>query len=485
MTEGPAAVLGATLCRMRSIRFRLLLGFGILLAADLAGYGLLFHTVVEGWLTPDVVAMAKDKSLVLGRWIPAGPLAADENLPARILNEPQGYAWAVLDATGRPVQQSRLLPTPFPVPPGVTPEPAKVFDPPAQILNSPDGGRYAVAWCPLFEPRVGGGEELRGWTEAVVPLKPLLERQDRLGRWLLAAGVVGLLAFSGLAFHLCGLWLRPWRSTADAARRLAQGDLAEGRLPDALDDADLARVVESFNGLLDRLKSAHQRQHQFVADASHELRTPLAALRAEIEIALRRERTGGEYQQTLQLNRLELERLGTLVENLLTLAQLDAVEAPTRRAPSDLAALCREVTEQFAPQAGARGLRLTLDVPDQLILYADASTLGSALRNLVDNALKHTPAGEKITVKLDAADGGVRLSVMDHGLGIAPEHLPRLFDRFYRVDSARNRALGGAGLGLSIVKAAAKAHGGTVSVRSELGKGSTFTIHLPGVSASG
>jgi heavy metal sensor kinase len=465
---------------MSSIRHRFFVGFVLLLAAALAVYGLLFYSAIREWLAPDALAMAKDKTVRLGRWVKPDPVAHDPYLDTIIRNEIQGYHWAVLDANGHPIQKSRLLPEVFPLPEGALAVQYELVDAHAELRRGTNGALYAVAWYPLL---VINQETMRarttGWTEAVVPLQPFLERKARLGRWLLATGIAALAAFSTLAYYLCSQWLRPWRTAADAAERLSTGDLAEGRLPGTSDDADLARIVESFNTLLDRLKALHLRQEQFVADAAHELRTPLTALRAEIEVALRRHRSGGEYQQTLELNRLELERLSTLVENLLALTRLDTSGSPLDRSPANLAAICREVTEQLAPLARAQSVSLNLDVPDELVVNGDALGLERAVRNLVENAIRHTPAGEEIVIRAGAENSEARIAVIDHGVGIASEHLPRLFDRFYRVDTARNRALGGAGLGLSIVKAIAVAHGGSAEVQSELGKGSTFTIRLP------
>jgi signal transduction histidine kinase len=285
----------------------------------------------------------------------------------------------------------------------------------AELRRGTNGAPYAVAWYPVMVIQDNTRRaRITGWTEAVVPLEPLLARQRRLAHWLVLAGVTALLLGSSLTHYLCGLWLRPWRAVAASARELKEGALSGARIPAVTDDADLARVVEVFNALLDRLKASEARQQQFVADAAHELRTPLAALRAEIEVALRRPRSSVEYEQTLQLNRLELERLGGLVENLLALARIEVEGPRSACAPTNL---------------------------------ADANA--------------------------------VRVAVHDQGVGIAPEHLPRLFDRFYRVDTARNRAHGGAGLGLAIVKTIAEAHGGGVKVESALGKGSTFTLRLP------
>jgi heavy metal sensor kinase len=425
--------------------------------------------------------MAKDKTIRFGRWVRPNAVQSDDFLLTSIRNEAQGYHWALLDATGRLVQKSRLLPEFFPLPDTPASVREQMVDAHAEMRRGTNGALYAVAWYPVAmidENR--RRSHVTGWTEAVVPLQPFLERKARLERWLVAGGLATLIAFSALAAYLSGLWLRPWRTAAAAAQRLNVGDFADARLPAVADDADLAQLVDSFNKLLQRVQEAHRRQQQFVADASHELRTPLAALRAEIEVALRRERSGGEYQQTLELNRVELERLAALVENLLTLTRLDASAAPLERAPANIAAICRDVAEHLSPLAGIRGLHLKLDVPDELIVRGDALGLERAIRNLVENALHHTPAGEEIVIRAHVEKSEACIEVIDRGVGIAPEHLPRLFDRFYRVDTARNRAAGGAGLGLSIVKAIAEAHGGSVKVSSVPGAGSTFTIQLPG-----
>ena len=400
---------------MKSIRSRLMVGFVVLLAADLAGYGLLFHTAVSGWLAPDALALAKDKAVRLGRWVKADPVAYDESLYGNIRNEAQGYYWAVLDVNGKPVQVSRFLPEFFPLPETAHEDRFSVFNPYAAVRRATNGARFAVAWYPVFWITPERHAHITGWTEAVVPLQPLLERNARLGHWLLAAGITALATFSALAFYLCGLWLGPWRTTAEEARRLSISPTLEGRLPAVTDDADLSRVVESFNAMLDRLQRAQGRQEQFVADAAHELRTPLAALRAEIEVALRRERSGGEYEQTLQLNRLEMERLGALVENLLALARLDSPASLPISAAADLPAICRDVAEQLAPLAARQQVRLNLDVPDELIVAGDASALERAVRNLVENALKHTPAGEDIVIRVESDAAEVRLAVSGPG----------------------------------------------------------------------
>ncbi|HMJ90102.1 MAG TPA: HAMP domain-containing sensor histidine kinase [Candidatus Acidoferrum sp.] len=179
------------------------------------------------------------------------------------------------------------------------------------------------------------------------------------------------------------------------------------------------------------------------------------------------------------MNRIELERLDGLVENLLALAGLQTAKGHERRAPVNLAEVCRRAVEELDPLAALAKVPVELEVPSELIVSGDALALQRAVRNLVENALRHTPAGEKVVVRASPHDGEARVHVIDSGVGMAPEHLPRLLERFYRIDTARNRAHGGAGLGLSIVKAIAESHDGQVEVESVVGSGSTFTIRLP------
>jgi heavy metal sensor kinase len=297
--------------------------------------------------------------------------------------------------------------------------------------------------------------------------------------WL-AGGAVAALALAGVGLnHLIRQWGAPLDAMGQTARQINLGSLARQRLFAPPDAPELAQLAAVFNELLDRLEAAHASQHRFVADASHELRTPLAALRAEIEVALRRERAPAEYQRTLEFNRHELERLSSLVENLLALAALDASQSRQAKAPVDLAVVCRDVAEQLAPLAAQQNVRLQLELSEHVAVPGDVFSLERAVRNLVENAIRYTPAGEEIVIRAAVNGGEARVEVIDAGVGIAPEDLPRVFERFYRVDTSRNRAHGGAGLGLSIVKAIVEAHGGTVAVQSKLGAGSAFTLRLP------
>lgn len=220
-------------------------------------------------------------------------------------------------------------------------------------------------------------------------------------------------------------------------------------------------------------------QHRFVGDAAHELGTPLAIVQGEIDLALRRERTAPEYRAALASCREEIQRLHRLSENLLVLATADAGQHLLHPASCDLIAVVRTVHRRFVRLATEKGVAFTVDAPDALPWRGDALALEQILGNLVANALRHTPSGESMTISVSREPETIVVQVRDTGEGIPAAHLPMLFDRFHRIDKARSRAVGGAGLGLAIVKTLVAAHGGTVSVTSTLGQGSTFTCRFP------
>jgi signal transduction histidine kinase len=228
---------------------------------------------------------------------------------------------------------------------------------------------------------------------------------------------------------------------------------------------------------LGRLEDAFRRERQFTADASHELRTPLAAMQMIISATLTRRRSTDDYEQALGDLGHEVERLRTLTEGLLQLARGDLKRAVTKAEEVDLTLLLKDVIDSLQPLAEEKGLRIINQTPDaDLLIHGDSDTLIRLFVNLVDNAIKYTEQGA-ITVIASAADQQVHVTISDTGMGIAPAHLPQIFERFYRVDQSRSKE--GAGLGLAIAREVTQAHGGTLSVTSELGQGTTFTVQLP------
>lgn len=270
--------------------------------------------------------------------------------------------------------------------------------------------------------------------------------------------------------------LEPVDRLTRAARAITSRNLAERvEVPPSHDE--LAHLAETFNQMIARLHEAFARERRFTEDAAHELRTPLAILRSDLEIALRRERSAEEYRQVLQRGLEEILRLDKLAEDLLLLASSESGQAVLERAPLRLDLLGREVFEQIRSRAEARRLDLTLqDSGDPLLVLGDERRLRQLLLNLLENALKFTLAGGRITLRLSRTPTRARLEVEDTGCGIPPEDLPHIFERFYRRPA---KEASGSGLGLAISRWIVEAHGGRIWAESEVNRGSRFICELP------
>ncbi len=294
---------------------------------------------------------------------------------------------------------------------------------------------------------------------------------------LLAAVPLVLVVAVASGYVLAGRALRPVVSIAELAARVSGSDLS-ARLHLDLPDDELGRLVQTFNAMLARIEEAFERQRRFTGDAAHELRTPLALMRSQIDLALARPRGAEAYREALGDLSNDLDRLTAIVHGLLTLARADADRLPLTKEPFDLADTIHLVIEQFAPRASA--LQVTLrDASSPTQVVADEDLLVQVLANLLDNALAATPPGGEIEIGCERQGDYARLWVHDTGIGIAPEHQPHVFERFYRVDAGRVREHGGAGLGLALCRAIVDAHGGTINLFSKLGQGTRVEIILP------
>ncbi|MFN8526630.1 MAG: ATP-binding protein [Chloroflexota bacterium] len=301
----------------------------------------------------------------------------------------------------------------------------------------------------------------------------------QMGGWGAAAvGVSLLLAWIG-GYFLAGRALAPVDEIRKAAESLGAGELALRLSHDGADD-ELGRLVGAFNGFLQRMQAAFEQQRRFTSDASHELRTPLAVIRSLAEVALQRASRDGSQRATFASIRDECDRLGRLVESLLLLARSDESHTvPTERVECE--ELLAESMARAAPSASTAGVTLALEPRSPVWTRGDRELLIQLIMNLLENAIRHTAAGGRVDLACGSLNDHVVLSVSDTGSGIAPEHLARVFDRFYRVDSARDRSSGGFGLGLAICRWIARAHAGDISVRSAVGVGTTFDVLLPRV----
>lgn len=285
-----------------------------------------------------------------------------------------------------------------------------------------------------------------------------------------------LLAVAGGMF-LAGRALDPIDRITRAAQRIGAADLSQ-RLAFPASPDEIGRLAATFDQMLGRLDGAFARQRQFTADASHELRTPLALLISQVELALDRNRQPAAYRQALTAVRDEAQRMMRLLAALLTLARADDGNDALREAvPFD--ELVDDVVVALSPLAEAGGVQLATDTIVPSVVLGDQTQLVQLLVNLVENAVKYTPPGGHVWVSLRHLDRWATFTVTDSGIGIASEHLPHLFERFYRVDPARSRAQESAGLGLAIAQSTAQAHRGDIAVASASGVGTTFTLRLP------
>ena len=302
---------------------------------------------------------------------------------------------------------------------------------------------------------------------------------------LVSSGVRRLITIAAavaVGAALAGGWwltaraLGPVADVTHLARAIATTGRFEQRIRRATADDELGRLVATFNDMLERLERTFHAQRDFLADASHELRAPLTVLRGNLDL-LRLGLPEMERRASVREASEEVERLARLASDLLFLAASDA-EDVIEQAPVRLDEIVAEVCDRArAVDLGAHAILLVRN--DRLTILGDRTRLDQLVWNLVENALRYTPRGGRATVELGGVEDRAILEVADTGIGIASEHLPRLFERFYRVDKARSRHEGGTGLGLAIVKRVAEAHGGSVDVRSQPGRGTTFTVALP------
>jgi heavy metal sensor kinase len=300
----------------------------------------------------------------------------------------------------------------------------------------------------------------------------------RLLAVLLASVPVALLVIGGLGYFLARKALAP----VDQLHRLTEeitADRLDRRLPLAGATDELGRLAQTINAMIARLERSFAEVRRFTADASHELRTPLTAIRAEAEVALNDTLAPADYRQLLGSILEECERLTRLTDQLLALSREDAGKGRPQRQPLDLTPLVNSVVETLRPLAQAKGVRLHTAGDGVLRTQGDEGRLRQVFFNLLDNAIKYTPEGGRIDVELARRDQAAVVTFRDTGIGIPPEHLPHVFDRFYRVDKARTRAEGGTGLGLSIAQSIVQAHRGRIEMASTPGRGTTCTVTLP------
>jgi heavy metal sensor kinase len=297
--------------------------------------------------------------------------------------------------------------------------------------------------------------------------------------WITVPSALVVASLGGL--FLANKALKPVDEITKTARLITSKSLNQRiRLRKTKDE--IGRLAETFNDMISRLDRSFRQIRQFSANASHELRTPLTILKGELEVGLRKRRRLEEYRTILTSNLEEVNHMGRIVDDLLFLSKADMGEVHLQKKPVDLAQLVSEVYAQAKMIAVSKGIQVHMSNDGDVAVVGDRLRLRELLLNLVDNAVKYTPEGGEMRISLERDDQEVTLRVMDTGIGIDPQNQSHIFDRFFRVDQARTREAGGSGLGLSICKWIVEAHGGEISVESDVGKGSVFRVTLPSTS---
>ena len=326
---------------------------------------------------------------------------------------------------------------------------------------------------------VGGGQNRLVTIQVAVDVsqKDGLLRRFQLWFWCTSAGL--LVLFPLVGYRIARQGIRPVEEIATTARRITSSHLGE-RIAAEGYPYELASLALTFNNMLDGLEDSFERISRFSADIAHDLRTPVNNIRGEAEVALARARTIEEYRDALESSLEETVRLSDLIGNLLFLARTESPLTHLRLEAVDVAELLEQVREYYEASAADAGVVLTSDGGSEpIIVDLDRTLMQRAVGNLVSNAVAHTPVGGTVAMISRAEAANVRIEVSDTGVGIPAEALPRVFDRFFRVDPSRSRASGGTGLGLSIVQGITQLHQGNVEISSTPGVGTQVTLRLP------
>jgi heavy metal sensor kinase len=454
------------------IRWQFTLWFGATLAAILFGFSLLLFVVMRQQLLGAVDSGLQEElreitnEIGLARQLPE--MLAETQ---RRFLEHGVYHFQMADSNGKILFQSRALER---HPPLVAPSENAASDLQFDTRDLPELGPCRVVASAVDGP---GGRYV---VLAATSLEPFERQMSLLMTVLLASGPIALLSGIGGGYTLARRALSPVDRIVEVANRITATDLHQ-RVEVLNPNDELGRLAQTFNALIDRLQKAIEEMRRFTADAAHELRTPLAVLRSGIEVALRAPRTDSEYRQALQAAVDETNRLTRLAEQLLFLSRQEAGMMQIDREEMRLDALLKDVAEQFATRADEAGVTLVVEPLAAWTVRGDDVRLSQVFYNVLDNAIKYTPRGGRITVRGRAVDDRVEIEIEDTGSGISPQHTPHVFKRFYRAEPARNGEPDGSGLGLAIAQSAIVAHGGTISIQSRSGDGTVVEISLPRV----
>jgi two-component system heavy metal sensor histidine kinase CusS len=453
----------------RSIASQLVLLFTPAAALLLCcGLGVLYWIVVRHALEEDRAVLADKVSAVRADLKTAGgPKVLSEQFETPAAGERATYWVRVIDPAGRMVAETpemkRLLP------PNLFPAAQNANSLSQRAIDYQTGDKLFSLVSAV------GKRDGQPYTIQVAQDRSVDEQFTReFGLLVVAVLACGILASAAIAITVAKRGLRPLGEMTRSLKRVGPSRLHE-RVPPAEWPRELQPVAIAFDEMLDRLEDSFTRLSQFSADLAHELRTPLANIRGESEVALTRPRSPNEYKEVIESNVAECERLSGIIDNLLFLARAEAAQAHVHRVLLDGRAAIEKIATYYEPIAEERRIAVTCKGEGKI--YADSVLFGRAVSNLADNALRFTPDGGTIMIAIATDAGGSWVSIEDTGCGIASEHIPRVFDRFYRADASRSSA--GTGLGLALVKSIADLHGGGATVESKVGRGTIVTLSFP------
>ena len=452
----------------RSIAAQLVLLFTLTATLLLfCGLGAFYWIVVRHAFAEDNAVLADKISGLSADFRESGPRIFGEELKARRAGDHAPYWIRILDSEGHTVTETAGMER-F-VPPSVFP--------PAQKSTSSIGGSKDYRTGAKLFSLVAVNEKTGGQTYTIQVAQDRssdeqLER--RFGVLLIVMLAGSILASAIIAIAVTKHGLRPLAEMTRSLERIGPAHLNE-RVALAGWPRELQPLATTFDAMLARLEDSFKRLSQFSADLAHELRTPVANIMGEAQVALTRERTPSEYREVIESTIAECERLSGIVDNLLFVARVDAARESIERKLIDARAAVEKIATFYQTLAEDRNVAIHCSGEGEI--YADPALFERALGNLVDNALRFTPEGGTIQISITVKAAHSEVTVSDNGCGITPEHLPRVFDRFYRVDSSRSSD--GAGLGLALVKSIVDLHGGSAKIESEVNRGTTVTLTFP------
>jgi two-component system heavy metal sensor histidine kinase CusS len=464
--------------KRRSIAWQLILLFTMATSLLLAcGLGMFYAIVIRHAFAEDNAVLADKVAALRADLHESGPTRLAEELNGQNAGEHTAYWIRILDPHARtyaetPGMDRSLPPEIFPPPPAFAKASADTQKS-ASIIGSPkDYRRGSKLFSLITLNEESGGQP---YTLQVAQDRSSDERVERNFAVLFIMVLSGsVLASAFIAVIVTKRGLRPLREMTESVARVGPTHLKE-RVTPAEWPRELKPLAVAFDDMLKRLDDSFTRLSQFSADLAHELRTPIANMIGEAQVALARNRTADEYRETIESTVGECERLSRIVDNLLFVARVDAAREPIARKRFDARAAVEKITAFYHALADDRHIAISCSGEGQI--YADPDLFERAVGNLLDNALRFTPEHGSIHIALSKHNTDFELAVSDTGCGIAAEHLPRVFDRFYRAESSRGSD--GAGLGLALVKSIVDLHGGSASIQSEMGRGTTVTLTFP------